>query len=109
MVTVEEVKELFALSLTDEQILPHLNRATLDYQDIEFSSDLEETEAIGSKTIYYLSPLIWSATSAKAREFEETLETFKDLEKFQEYWLNRANTIVDKYKTELGGIKWAAI
>lgn len=109
-VVEEDIKELFApLSLSNEAIAPHLERAELDFNDIEFASAIEEKEAIGSKTLYYLAPLIWSKTSAKAREFEETLETFGDLEKFQEYWLERANTITAKYKQNKGSIQWATI
>ena len=118
MVTVSNVRELFALSLTDEQILPHLKRAKLDYKDISFISQDEEIEAIASKTLYYLAPLIWVASSAKAREYEETVETFKDTDKFQDYWLNRAESIVKKYDSNKdgkqdinsgGGVSWEAV
>ena len=111
MVTVDEVKSLFNLSMSNEEITPHLDRATLDYSDIDFNNHLEEKEAIGSKTIYYLAPHIWSATSQKAREYDETLETFKDVQKFQEYWLNRVQSIIAKYnKTNRGGgVQWQAI
>jgi len=121
MVTVNDIRELFALSLTDEQIEPHLQRATFDYADIEFDFDIEEKEVIASKTLYYLAPLIWSKTSANAREFEETLETFKDMQQFQEYWIKRAEAILERYKNididgdgekEIrsgGGISWEAI
>jgi len=43
------------------------------------------------------SPLIWITSSQKAREFDESIETFKDLEKFQEYWLKRADSIKKRY------------
>ena len=121
MIEVVQVRELFNLSLSDEEILPHLQRADLDYEDITFSSSLDEKEAVGSKTLYYLAPHIWSKSSAKAREFDETLETFSDMEKFQEYWLNRAEGITKKYKNKDtdgdgeidinsgGGISWRAI
>ena len=109
-VVVSDIKELFAsLSLEDSDISSHLERAELDFSDIEFKSALEEKEAVGSKTLYYLAPLIWSKTSAKAREYEETLETFGDMEKFQDYWLQRANSIVSRYRQNNGGLQWAAI
>lgn len=109
-VVASDIKELFApLSLEDSDIYSHLERAELDFSDIEFKSALEEKEAVGSKTLYYLAPLIWSKTSAKAREYEETLETFSDMEKFQDYWLQRANSIVSRYRQNDGGLQWAAI
>ena len=110
MITVSDVKTLFSMSLSDEEITPHLARAKRDFKDIEFSDREDELEAIGCKTIYYLSPLIWIAQSAKAREYDESIETFSDVKKFQEYWLKRSDEIVKKYKTDKGGsIKWIAL
>ena len=110
MIEVSDVKTLFSISLSDEEITPHLNRARKDFEDIEFSDNEDELEAIGCKTIYYLSPLIWIAQSAKAREYDESIETFSDIEKFQSYWLKRSDEVVQKYKTTGGGdIKWQAI
>ena len=110
MITINDVRTLFSISLSDEEITPHLTRAKRDFKGIEFSDDEDELEAIGCKTIYYLSPLIWIAQSAKAREYDESIETFSDIERFQNYWLKRSDEIIKKYKTDKGdNIKWKAL
>ena len=123
MITTNDVKSLFSLSLEDEEITPHLKRAARDFKDIEFKDLDDEIEIVGSKTLYYLAPLIWSKTSQKAREFDETLETFKDMEKFQEYWQKRYESLLSEYQTagidtdddgisdiqSMGDTKWCVI
>jgi len=112
MISVAQVKTLFPISLDEEQILPHLKRANSDFNDVGFGeNEDDEIEAIGCKSIYYLAPLLWVAMSAKAREYAESIETFRDLDGFQSYWLKRSEGIRDKYqkKTIGGEIRWMDI
>ena len=92
MVDVEKLKTLFPLSMKDEEIVPHLNRAAWDYKNVVFEDDLHELEIVGSKTLYYLAPLLWIEMQERVDEYGESLETFKDVEKFQQSWLDRANS-----------------
>jgi len=104
MITIEELCKLFPLSLKDEEIEPHLHRADWDYRNIEFEDRLQELEVVGSKTLYYLAPLLWVDMQTRADEYNESLETFKDIEKFQASWLKRASSalrIDNKAKTEM--------
>jgi hypothetical protein len=96
MVTIENLKTLFPLSLSDEAITPHLSRATWDYKDVVFEDTLQELEVVGSKTLYYLAPLLWVDMQDRADEYSESLQTFKDVEKFKATWLNRANSALNK-------------
>ena len=100
MITVSDVRTLFKLSLTDEEITPHLKRASREFESFEFKSKDDEIEIVGSKTIYYLAPHIWIKSNSNAREFDETLETFSDMEKFQEYWLKRSKSLADRYENK---------
>ena len=95
-VTIENLKTLFPLSLEDTVITPHLARATWDYEEIELDEDIQQLEVIGSKTLYYLAPLLWVDMQNRADEYAESLETFKDLKKFQENWLDRANSALNR-------------
>jgi len=96
MVSVVNLKTLFPLSLLDEAINPHLARATWDYKTILFEDALQELEVVGSKTLYYLAPLLWVDMQDRADEYAESLETFKDVEKFKATWLDRANSALNK-------------
>jgi hypothetical protein len=111
MITIEDIDTLFRLSLDDKDIQSHLDRATWDFRDVEFEDDLQELEVIGSKTIYYLAPLLWVDMQDRAEEYEESLQTFKDIEKFQRYWLERAESAItsDGNESDDGDMKWAAI
>jgi len=95
-VNIEDLKGLFPLSLEDTDITPHLNRAIWDYNHITFDEEIQQIEVIGSKSLYYLAPLLFIEMQSRAEEYAESLETFKDVKKFQEYWLNRANSALNK-------------
>jgi len=95
-VNIDDLKGLFPLSLEDNSITPHLNRAIWDYNDIEFESEIQQVEVIGSKSLYYLAPLLWVDMQNRVNEYEESLETFKDVKTFQNYWLGRANSALNK-------------
>ncbi len=97
MTTVADVRERLALSeLKDEEIAPHLTRATRDFSKVVFEADTQEydtVEAVACKAIYYIAPMLWLTIQNRANEYNETLETFKDVELFQDYWLGRCESI----------------
>ena len=110
MITILALKTLFPLSLEDEKITAHLNRATKDYKDIEFEDEDQELEVVGSKTIYYLAPLLWVDMQNRVQEYAESLSSFKDIKSFQQLWLDRAETALSKVNAENeDGISWDVI
>jgi hypothetical protein len=110
MMTILSLKSLFPLSLKDEEIQAHLNRATKDYKDVVFEDEDQELEVIGSKTIYYLAPLLWNQMQNRVQEFSESLGSFKDIKSFQQLWLDRAETALSKVNTETqDDISWDVI
>ena len=100
MITISSLKTLFPISIKDEQIQAHLNRATKDYVNIEFEDESQELEVVGSKTIYYLAPLLWVDMQNRVQEYAESLSSFKDIKSFQQIWLDRAETALSKINTE---------
>ncbi|AXH14367.1 hypothetical protein CP985_05645 [Malaciobacter mytili LMG 24559] len=95
-VNIEDLKGLFPLSLEAKAITPHLNRAIWDYNHVEFEDEIQQVEVIGSKAFYYLAPLLWVDMQDRVNEYEESLETFKDVKTFQSYWLDRSNSALNK-------------
>ncbi len=100
----------------EEDILVHLKRANRDFRDKTFEADdenFDEVEAVACKAIYYLAPLLWQKIQDRANEFDHTLHTFGDLEVFQNYWLDRSNSIPvtnsDDGKVNTGGIQCRAV
>ncbi len=97
MTTIADVRERLKLEeLSDEEIAPHLARAERDFRGVEFEEDTneyDEVEAVACKALYYIAPLLWLTIQNRANEYNETLETFKDVDLFQEYWLDRCESI----------------
>ncbi len=110
MITIPSLKSLFPLSLEENQIQAHLNRATKDYKDVVFEDEEHELEVVGSKTIYYLAPLLWIQMQNRVEEYAESLGSFKDIKSFQSLWLDRAETALLKVNTEQeDNIAWEVI
>ena len=114
---IADVRERLPLNeLSDESIAPHLKRAARDFRGKVFEEDEEhfdEIEAVSCKAIYYLSPMLWQKIQNRANEYEETLQTFGDLEVFRQYWLDRSESIptadMDTGEVSTGGIKCRAV
>ncbi|HIE41422.1 MAG TPA: hypothetical protein EYP80_02035 [Candidatus Aenigmarchaeota archaeon] len=117
MTTIADVKERLPLKdLEDTVIAIHLKRSQRDFRGKTFEADdnnFDEIEAVSCKAIYYLAPLLWQKVQQRANEYDETLQTFGDLEVFQNYWLDRSDSIpvtnTESGETSQGGIKWAAV
>ena len=110
MITIPAIKTLFPISLKDEQIQAHLNRAYKDYSKITFEDENQELEVIGSKTIYYIAPLLWVDMQNRVQEYAESLSSFKDIKSFQQIWLDRAETALSKVNVEQeDNISWDVI
>lgn len=112
MVDFASLKTLFPLEIEEEKALAHIKRARLDFMEIEFKNKDLELEVIGSKAMYYLAPLLWSKMQNRVDEYEESLQTFKDIEKFQAYWLDRSSSGLlqnSEPKKQIGDLLWASV
>lgn len=114
MITIDELKKLFPLTMEENVVNQHIKRASMDYESETFTSD-EELEIVGSKAMYYLSPLLWVDIQDRTDEYSESMQTFKDVERFQAYWLERCNSAYaltqrsKDEKTMAGGLQWACV
>lgn len=100
MLEVSDIKTLFPISIEEDNITAHLQRATKDYSDVTFEDEQQELEVVGSKTIYYLAPLLWVDMQNRVEEYSESLSSFKDIKSFQQIWLDRAESSLSKVNTE---------
>jgi hypothetical protein len=115
--TISDIRERLKLEeLSDDEIMPHLKRANRDFKGKVFDpadDNFDEIEAVSCKAIYYIAPLLWQRIQQKALEYDETLQTFGDVEVFQEYWLDRSESIPVKDensgKVDTGGITCRAV
>lgn len=111
MINFTQLKTLFPLTIKEDVAYAHIKRAAADVKDVDFGLDEDaRVEIIGSKTMYYLAPLLWVDMQNRVSEYEESLQTFKDIERFQKYWLERANTALAGFKeSKKGNLSWAAV
>ncbi len=115
--TIADVRERLPLTEIDDTLIsPHLKRANRDFRGKVFEVDddnFDEIEAVSCKAIYYLAPMLWQKIQNRANEYEETLQTFGDLEVFRQYWLDRCESIstadMDTGEVDTGGIKCRAV
>jgi len=117
MVTLDDIRERLPLADFSASVMEScLARAKRDFRGLVFEADddgYDEVEAVACKAIYYLAPMLWQKVQQRANEFEETLQTFGDLEVFQNYWLERAESIpvsrASDGKVDTGGIQCRAV
>ena len=96
--------------VADERITPHLNRAIRDLSHDEFETPEDEKEAVACLAIYYVAPIFWSHMQARVNEYDETMQSYGDLQKFQNGWKARSDSVlrIDE-SSGSGGLSWAAI
>ena len=113
MATIADIQERLPLTDFPESVMESsLKRAQRDFRGMVFEADdngYDEIEAVACKAIYYLSPNLWQKMQEKVNEYNETVQTFGDLEVFQNYWLERSESIPvtreSDGKVDTGGIK----
>ncbi len=109
-VVVNDLRTLLKMEqLQDPDIEPHLARAVLDFSGTVFDSVEIEKEAVGSKAIYYIAPLLWLRIQQRVNEYDESLETFKDVKSFQAYWLDRSRSAAELGTTAADGLQWREV
>lgn len=116
MITFTQLKTLFPLTIEESVASAHIKRATADVEDIDFKENVEaKLEVIGCKAMYYIAPLLWIDMQARVDEYDESMHTFKDIEKFQEYWLSRSSSALLAFQagstgiSKNGGLLWAGV
>ncbi len=119
MTSIANIRERLPMQeLSDAVLSTHLRRAKRDFKGYIFEADdghFDEIEAVSCKAIYYICPLLWQHIQNRANEYNETLQTFGDLEVFQQYWLDRAESIPVSTKenagntVNTGGSKWIVV
>ncbi len=84
---------------SDDNILPHLERAKEDFINVKFANETLEKEAIACKTLYYYTPVLWLENENSINEMGFNVETIKDMQSFMDYWLNRAESVYSVKKS----------
>jgi predicted DNA-binding protein YlxM (UPF0122 family) len=94
---IEEIRKLTELkNISDEEIAPYIEIAQNEL-DNSLKNNLK---ALSFYTLKLLGQKLWHKIQQRANEYDETLETFKDVQKWEEYWQERLNALRDNAKIE---------
>jgi len=105
---INEIRKLYELkNISDEEILPYIEMAVDELNEINVK-DGSETKAIAYMTLKLLGQKLWHKIQQRANEYDETIETFKDVEKWEKYWEQRLSAITTK-KTSFSNFTLGAV
>lgn len=108
---VKEIRRYYKLNLIDdEEIIPFIELAQMKIKDFAINTE-NLLKATAFLTLYFLGPKLWIKIQQRANEYDESLETFKDVEHWQNYWLNLFNSLSANkdISQNTGDLKWKAI
>lgn len=108
---LKEIRRYHSLNLiTDEEIIPYVELAEMKIKEY-IIKDEHLLKAKAFLTLALLGQKLWIKVQQRANEYDESLETFKDIEHWQNYWLNLFNNLtIDKdISNHKGAYQWTAI
>lgn len=109
---IDEIRRYQSLRMiSDEEIVPYVEQAQIQLSS--FNIDLKyELKALAFLTLSLLGAKLWIKIQQRAHEYDESLETFEDLEKWQNYWKNMLYSLTkadDDKQNDIGAFNYAAI
>ncbi|MBR8466253.1 competence protein CoiA [Campylobacter sp. faydin G-140] len=92
--------------ITDDEIIPYVEMT--DFEIAKFSVDFKNLlKARVFYTIVLLGQKLWLKIQQRANEYDESLDTFKDVKQWEEYWMDKFYKLITKKNT--GGYFYAAV
>lgn len=94
-------------NMEDEEILPFVESAVDELAGIAITEG-REIKAVAYMTLKLLGHKFWLKIQQRANEYDETVETFKDVREWEAYWQNRLDTIIVPSQS-MSGIYYGAV
>ena len=87
---IGQIRKLNELkNIKDEEVIPFIEVA-LDELQFHKISEIKMTKATAYMTLKLLGVKLWHRIQQRANQYDETLESFKDVEKWEDYWEDRS-------------------
>lgn len=104
---IDEIRRYNKLKMIeDNEIIPYVEMA--DFEIAKFSVDPKNLlKARAFYTIALLGQKLWLKIQQRANEYDESLDTFKDVKQWEEYWMDKFYKLTTKKNT--GGYFYAAV
>ncbi|CUU82245.1 hypothetical protein [Campylobacter hyointestinalis] len=92
--------------IADDEIIPYVEMA--DFEIEKYSIDDKNLlKARAFYTIGLLGQKLWLKIQQRANEYDESLDTFKDVKQWEEYWMDKFYKLTTKKNTS--GYFYAAV
>ncbi|WP_298019985.1 competence protein CoiA [uncultured Campylobacter sp.] len=92
--------------ISDEEIIPYIEMAEYEIKKYDISG-LNLIKAKAYMGLALLGQKLWLKIQQRANEYDESLETFKDVKQWEEYWMDKFYKLTTKKNT--GGYFYAAV
>jgi hypothetical protein len=79
--------------ILDEEICAYFDMALDELVDYDIIPG-KENKARSYMTLKLIGQLLWHRVQERVNEYDETLETFRDVSKWMDYWQARLQTLV---------------
>jgi len=104
---IKEIRRYNALKMiSDDEIVPYIEMAEFEMSKYSVDS-LNELKAAAFLTLALLGQKLWLKVQQRANEYDESLDTFKDVRQWEEYWMDKFYKLTTKKNTS--GYLYAAI
>ena len=104
---IDEIRRYNKLKMiADDEIIPDIEMA--DFEILKYSVD--NANLVKARTFYTLALLgqkLWLKIQQRANEYDESLDTFKDVKQWEEYWMDKFYKLTTKKNTS--GYFYAAV
>ncbi|WP_297901803.1 competence protein CoiA [uncultured Campylobacter sp.] len=92
--------------ISDEEIIPYIEMAEYEIKKYDISG-LNLIKAKAYMSLALLGQKLWLKIQQRANEYDESLETFKDVKQWEEYWMDKFYKLTTKKNTN--GYFYAAV
>ena len=104
---IDEIRRYNKLKMiTDDEIIPYIEMAESQIGKYAVE-EASKTKATAFYTLALLGQKLWLKIQQRANEYDESLDTFKDVKQWEEYWMDKFYKLTTKKNTS--GYFYAAI
>ena len=114
---IDEIRRYNKLKIiADEEIIPYIEMADFEIgkYNVKYSETSSATSDASAKlkarafyTLALLGQKLWLKIQQRANEYDESLDTFKDVKQWEEYWMDKFYKLTTKKNTS--GYFYAAV
>ena len=104
---IDEIRRYNKLKMiADDEIIPYIEMAESQIGKYAVE-EASKTKVTAFYTLALLGQKLWLKIQQRANEYDESLDTFKDVKQWEEYWMDKFYKLTTKKNTS--GYFYAAV